>query len=161
MSRHAPLPRLRGNAGYSLIELITALVIVAVVMALATPSMSRMVTTYRTENAIEQIRNDLALTRMTAIRNGRSASLRVTSATGYSVTLDTSTTSTALAAQKLISQVNLGSKDYLVTLSPATTTITFNSRGLVSAGDGTLKVSRGGVTDSLTITAVGRIYRVH
>lgn len=154
MNQHIPSPRLTGRAGFSMIELLTALVIVSVVMALAVPAMSRGLSSYRTEAAVEQVRNDLMLARMTAIRSGRSASLRI-SGSSYTVTVDTGTT------PGVIRRVDLAGKDLMVTVTAASPTITFDSRGMVRAGSGTVKIARQGKTDSLTISPVGRIYRVH
>src|SRR5688572_4476199 len=61
----------RLEQAYSMIELLTVLVIVAVLLGLALPEMSRMIASYRLKAAVSDLHGAIDLTRSQAIARGR------------------------------------------------------------------------------------------
>jgi type IV fimbrial biogenesis protein FimT len=149
-------PSLRGSeSGFTLLELLTALVVMAVMVSLAAPSMKGVASGARTRGAIDQVTADLSLTRMYAVRDGRSTRLEITSATRYAVVRFPYT-----GATDTIKIVNLARDAVGVQLTPATGQLTFDSRGLLQTGSPTrIKATYHSRSDSVTISSVGRTYR--
>jgi type IV fimbrial biogenesis protein FimT len=145
-----------GNrSGYSLVELLIVLMIAALVLALATPKMVSFTRYLTSRSATSQVVGDLALARSTAVRNGRSASLRIASASAYSVTLDADNGS----VMRTVKSVTIDGAARGVSLGTVGTQITFDSRGMRRNTTQSLIVTRTGGADTVTVTIVGRVYR--
>ena len=161
MTTQSPLPS-GDRAGFTLVEVIATLMLMAVLLSLAAPVMRRMLDTHRAQSASAQLANDLAFTRSLAVQNGRAASLSRTGATTYVITVDTSTTSTALSEQKTVRTRNLANEAIGLTLGPANLRVTFDSRGFVRAGTGAITLTRrDGQVQTLNVEALGRIDRAN
>lgn len=144
--------------GFTLIELIVALAILVMAASLVVPSMRGVTDRTRTRRAVDRITADVALARMSAVREGRQASLRFTSVTTYQVTIDTSTTDPTKF--RLVKTVKLTDDYPGVQMDPSSGQLSFNSRGLLQSTSVTrVRVARGTVGDSVTVTPVGRTYR--
>ncbi|MET0399518.1 MAG: GspH/FimT family protein [Longimicrobiaceae bacterium] len=149
-------PSLRGSqSGFTLLELLTTLVLLAVMVSLAAPSMKGVTTRARTRAAIDQLTADVSLARMYAVRDGRRTVVSIASATKYVVAR-----SPATSSNDTIKVVNLARDAVGVQLLPATGQLTFDSRGLLQTGSLTkVKATKDSKSDSVTISSVGRTYR--
>ena len=148
-----PSPR-GSESGFTLLELLTTLVVMAVLVSLAAPSMKGVASGARTRGAIDQLTADLALARMYAVRDGRRTTVAITSATRYALVRS------PFGAQDTIKRVDLARDAAGVRLSPATGTLAFDSRGLLQTGSLTqVKAMHSSRADSVTISSVGRTYR--
>lgn len=148
-------PSLRGSeSGFTLLELLTTLVVMAVVVSLAAPSMNGVASGTRTRGTIDQLTADLSLARMYAVRDGRRTVVAITSATRYAVVRS------PFGATDTMKVVDLAHEAAGVRLSPASGTMTFDSRGLLQTGSlSKVKATHHSRSDSVTISSVGRTYR--
>ena len=152
--------------GFSLTELLLVIAVIGILAVLAAPSMSNMLSSSRTDGIIRLIRNDLQQARITAIRTGHPASLRLQS-DQYWITKDTGTTAVAVSTVKR-EYVSNGWKG--VSLSAVdnngstVSAVTFDSRGFLknlsgSATSITIKAVKSTYRDSVNVNQIGRIYR--
>jgi type IV fimbrial biogenesis protein FimT len=70
-----PAPPWRAARGYTLIELVIVLAVVAVLGAMATPSLGSLVARHALKDAAHRLQADLALARHEALRTGQTAHL--------------------------------------------------------------------------------------
>lgn len=147
--------RTRSPGGYTLIELMATLVVLGIVITLAAPRMEGVISYFRRTSAVDRIATDLAYARIMAVREGRTASLRITGTT-YTITVDTD----AGGVLRTVKTVPLTADYTGVSVSSTQSRIAFDSRGMVRGGTGaTIRVSHRGELDSLTVSPVGRVYR--
>lgn len=149
----------RRDAGYSMIELLTVLVLIAVLVSLAAPAMGGYVARHKSRRALDRIAAEVAFARMVAVEQGRRTRLRIGSA--GSVVLDTTDASGAYVPAK---EVDL-SADYpglAIPTSPSPE-LEFDSRGIVRnlGADGYVHVTVADVRDSLMVSPAGRIFRAY
>lgn len=146
----------RGDrGGFSLIELLAVLVLVGLVLALAGPKFTATIRYFTARSATSQVVADLALTRTTAVREGRSASLRVLTASTYAVVVDAEGTT----ADRTVKSVTLEGAARGVSLGTVGTRITFDSRGMRRNATERLTVTRSEGIDVVNVTIVGRVLR--
>lgn len=147
------------RAGFSLPEVLAVVVIMGIMAAMAGPPMMRWLQTIGSRTAANMLASDIAMARVQAVREGRTASLRVVSPTVYQVTLDDPDGT----ADVTIKQVDVTQHQSTARLS-RTGRIPFDSRGLLSSVGpdliGGLSVNLGTQSDSLIVTGVGRVQRV-
>jgi prepilin-type N-terminal cleavage/methylation domain-containing protein len=144
----------RHRGGFTLAEVLIVVLIIGIAIAMAVPRMQGVLHQSAIESALNSVASDVTLARLRAVHNARRASLVVNAAgTGYSVVVDSAGTPTTF---KTVSFAT----DYKgLTLSPVNDTVVFDSRGMLVQGTGTIRATRQGRTDSLTISGVGRVYR--
>lgn len=154
-----------GKGGFTLTELIVALGIFGILLAIAGPRFEAMLAHVRARGALNRVAVDLAYTRQLAARTGGRARLQVepapdcpaprTGAAGYRYRI-------IAGPDSLVYLVNLrldGSPVCLTTNQSAE--VVFNSRGLVVGfNNRTMSVRQGDHAPvSLTVSAVGRVLR--
>lgn len=112
-------------AGFTLVEMLIALGIVALLLAIGTPTFRGTMENYRIRTATETWSNGLALARAEAIRINKQVSFTIT-ANGWSVQrVDTGAVSHSGTGSE-------GNSGLVITTTPAgTTTVTFDSFGRV------------------------------
>lgn len=147
--------RRRGRGGFTLIELLTVLVLVGLVLAMAGPKFAASIRYFTARSATSQVVADLALTRTTAVRQGRSASLRVLTASTYAVVVDAQ----GSTADRTVKSVTLEGAARGVSLGTVGTRITFDSRGMRRNATESLTVTRSEGVDVVNVTIVGRVLR--
>lgn len=147
--------RRRGRGGFTLIELLAVLVLVGLVLALAGPKFTATIRYFTARSATSQVVADLALTRTTAVREGRSASLRVLTASTYAVVVDAEGTT----PDRTVKSVTLEGAARGVSLGTVGTRITFDSRGMRRNATESLTVTRSEGVDVVNVTIVGRVLR--
>jgi prepilin-type N-terminal cleavage/methylation domain-containing protein len=142
--------------GFSMIEILAVLTIVAILATLAFPRISQWGTRNKASRALNLVATDVSFTRMRAIRGGNSATIRFSN-TGYTISvLGTGTAVNVLKTVDLTAEY----PNIRITTSPATAqSLVYDSRGLFRSGPTHVVVQTGGVRDSITITALGKVDR--
>lgn len=150
----------RDARGYTLLELITVLVMLAVCASLAAPRLQAMISRMRARAALDQVAADLYQARVLAIREGSRTVMRFQRRTDrsechvptYAIVVRATpertarTTTLELPASACL---RLGTVD----------SVTFNSRGLPDGVGRKIHLEHGGTTDSLTFSLLGRTFR--
>lgn len=148
--------RLRHDAGFTLIEILVVLSLMAITAALAQPSLRAYVEESKTQRALDRLTGDIALARMLAVRSGDRTVIEVSGGDRYRIWVESVPVDT-------IREVSLA-QDYagVQLLAPPDGRLTFNGRGLLVAPASGVVIARLGVrADTLTITAAGRVYRAY
>ena len=150
------LAGMRNNAGFTMIEILTVLVIGAILVAMAQPSLAGFVQRNYTRRTIDRLVSDVTSARMQAVRDGRR--MAVTVAGDGTYTIDTLSTGGVWAPMRTI---NLGNDYPGVAMTPANQRLEFNSRGLLvgASGNAIITARRGTHADSMFVSAAGRVYR--
>lgn len=149
-------PRVDNRSGFTTVELLLVLVLMAVLAGLGQPSFMEYVGRQKTRSALDRIVADIALARSVAVRSGTRTELLFTSATDYQVLRG--------SAGLVVKKVSLA-RDYQgvqVAAPTADGRLAFNPRGLVlNLGNGLVIATLGSSADTVQITPTGRAYRVH
>lgn len=155
MSRPRPRPR-----GFSLVELLTSLVLIAIVLTLAVPSMERALLLIRARSTMNEVASALFQTRMTAVREGRPVEMVLTSSPdrcvrGYVIR--------ARSGAAFAPPVDLSDDLRGLCLrhgrSPRDSAVGFNSRGMLRGDNSSFWYTDPGIPDSIVISIAGRIRR--
>jgi prepilin-type N-terminal cleavage/methylation domain-containing protein len=148
-----------GRGGFSLIELLTVLVLVGILSQIAAPSLLGMVRTWRSKQAADQLSADLAYARLVAIRSGVGAAIVFEGDTGYRITEGTGASA---PVQKRV-DLTLDYGPVRLQVPDGVAQIHFNSRGMALQGSGVfvLEARAGGAmrADTLWLSALGMVRR--
>ena len=138
--------------GFTLVEIITVIVIMGIVMMMALPKMGHINDRNQMRSAKDGIAARLAAARAAAIATGRQAffysegdSIRVTASNG--------TTQVAKGTA-----LNL-KRQFGVSVTSPTFSIMFDGRGMTSGTSNVIRFARSGIADSICISAIGLINR--
>lgn len=132
----------RPARGFTLVELMTVLVILAVLAGLAMPSFTEMIAAQRARAAASALYDSLVLARSEALKRNTSTTISVSNsnlASGWSVLAGAAT----LRSQEAFPGL---------TFSPAAPSITYNFYGRLSAGSGNVKVTSSGSVQCWMVT---------
>jgi len=135
--RRELLTAMKSSAGFTLIELMIALVILAIMLLIALPNFAVWMQNTQIRTAGEAVLNGMQLARAEAIRRNVSVELRMDASSGWTARVaDTS----QIIQSRLAGE---GSAAALVTITPVgARTVTFNSFGSVATNaDGTATVT--------------------
>ena len=126
------------NRGFSLIELMITLVILAILLMIGVPTMQHYINNSKVRAVAAEISDGLQTARMEAIRANPSATFCLSAAngTGWDVRQGSDCTGTVL-----LSKTKAASEAAAVVLDPTALTVTFNSGGRSTTGASTLNVS--------------------
>ena len=144
------LPAKAETRGFSILELIVAMGILAIVMAIAYPSYNRMVANGNLRTAARDIQSDIASLKGRAVAEN----------TQYTIFFDTganSYTSTGLAAAKSPTSFGQGIQLTAATFG-AGSTITFLTRGTLLVAGNIQMVNSRGSTATIVCNISGRTY---
>jgi prepilin-type N-terminal cleavage/methylation domain-containing protein len=150
------MERLRG---FSLLEMLTTLVVAAIALSITVPRLDALVRRERVRAALDHLAGDLEFTRITALRSGSGAALRLVrdprcpgrGGAGYYV---------AYRGTATVLRRSPGQEGVPVCFEVNADSVAYNSRGLLAPfNNRTVRAVRGDARDSLTISVVGRIYR--
>jgi prepilin-type N-terminal cleavage/methylation domain-containing protein len=156
MRTHARRPADRG--GYTMIEMLTVLVLILILASMAAPAMNSYVSHTKSRRALDRVANDIAFARMAAVREGRRATVDFGAAGSSVYTIELQ------GRASPVRTVNLGREYRGVAITPPTAarTLVFDSRGLLLSPDpGTIVVRVAGAADSALLTTAGRVYRAY
>ena len=150
----------RRTAGFSLIEMVTVLVMLGILVGIAAPSMRGMTATTKLERAREQLMGDLLYARMLAIRSGQSATLcPLPSQNGYQIRRD----DTDCTSTDVVKSYNLEVEYPGIELEVENGFFRFDSRGFAveRPGSGTdpIAVTYGSRSAAFEVTAIGTMVR--
>jgi prepilin-type N-terminal cleavage/methylation domain-containing protein len=139
------LAQVKSNqAGFTLIELMVAIGVFAVLIAVATPNLLATLPSLRLNDAARQVATDLQMARMKAIAQNSPNTVTFNTSTGvYTFTLTTESID--------IDQLYPG-----ITFSSVSANPVFTSRGNAST-TATITLSNGSATKQVEVTAVGRV----
>lgn len=149
--------RHRNDAGFTAIELIVVLMLIAIITSLAVPAMGSYTNRHKTQRALDRLTGDIAMARMLAVRSGSRAVVHVNGPSSYRIWVEGTPADT-------VRRVSLANDYPGVALAAPTADgrLVFNSRGLLlTPGTGVLTARLGTATDTLRITAAGRVYRAY
>ena len=150
------IDRLRG---FSLLEVLTTLVVAAIAVSMAVPRLDALLRREKVRAALNHLAGDLELTRMAAVRSGEGAVLRFVrdprcparGGAGYCV---------AIRGTQEILRCSPRPQGVPACYEVNADSIAYNSRGLLSPfSNRTVRAVQGAARDSLTVSVVGRIYR--
>lgn len=153
MNPHVHAGRARAN-GFTLIELVAVLVLIAIGAALAAPSLAGVVSRNHTRSALDRLTADIAYARMLAVRQARQVRVEVVDGTGWVVVRLPAT-----ERADTLRRVDLAGDYQGLRLSPSPLLLDFNSRGLLQTGGATIRATRGEKIDSVTVTSLGQTHR--
>ncbi len=129
-------------SGFTVLELMVAIGIATIVMAVAIPSFLSWLPTLRLSSAARQVATDLQVARMKAISQNAAYTVTFTQATG---------TYTYGTDSRDVGQLYPG-----ITISSAPTNPVFTPRGTAST-TGTVTLSNGTATKQIVVSTVGRV----
>jgi Tfp pilus assembly protein FimT len=151
-----------GAAGTSLLELLTALSVAGFILAVATPTMRRLVAILRVHAAARMVRADLEYARMAGLRGGRGAVVRFLRDPDCAWAGTRGGRSYAVAARVADGSPRPSTLHTLgegvcfdVTNSDS---LVFNSRGLLAPfNNRTIRTLADGARDSIVVSVAGRV----
>lgn len=133
-----------GNGGFSLLEILVAVSVFAILAAIAVPQFIAFRPTNRLNGATRQIYSELMWARTKAVNDNSS----------YVVTFPTS--QTMLISGATSKTVNIQTEYSDVTLSSSAGTITFSSRGTADVSP-TITLTNSGGTKTVTVRITGTV----
>jgi type IV fimbrial biogenesis protein FimT len=135
--------RALAQRGFTLIEMMIALLVVGILFAMALPTFSVWIANTKIRNGAEAVLNGLQYARNEAVKRNTTIEFEITSGTAWVVTV----VSTAAELQRRAEE---GSSDVSATATPGgATKVTFNGMGWVTDNaDGSARVARLDVTSS-------------
>lgn len=141
----------RPTAGFTVIELVTVLVLLGILASIAGPAMGGYVGRNKTRSALDRISSDVSYARILAIREGQRMSVVFTGGGGYLLRVEDTA--------EVLKTVDLADDYPGVAVSAPAGSLTFDSRGLLRVGSGDLIVAMDGMADTMHVSAAGRVYR--
>jgi type II secretion system protein H len=145
--------RSRGAAGFTLIELTITLVILGILTAMAVPRFNGWSAATRLDSLVGEFTGDVSYTRMVAIKSGRRTQVRVDATNRRYLVMRANADGTwqqlKVVPWNTVTGLGFG----------PTTTLEFNSRGLLTGNGVTLTATLGPRSRSLQVLATGRVYR--
>ena len=149
--------------GFSMIEMLMVLTLMAIVAATGGPKLSAALQRRTTSSAADQFVLTHSLSRSTALRYGRVAQLHI-DATARRFWIDVDTSANGIGQRATIANVRDVSGSGLA-MSSTRTLLCFDARGIAStsgsceAGDAKVIFSDGATADTVTTTILGKVLR--
>ena len=143
---------MRKNQGYTLIEVMTVIALIAIVSSIVIPNVIGWMPRYRLRSGAEEIQSTLQLARLGAIKQNTSAT----------VTFDTANhTFQAMVSGQMIKSGKMPAGVIIDSITSPSSQIQFDSRGLANESTGLILVknNQGGIkTIAVNIVGNSRIY---
>jgi type IV fimbrial biogenesis protein FimT len=134
------------NSGYTLIEVLTVIALIAIVAGIVLPNVVAWLPKYRLNSGAEEIQSTLQLARLGAIKENRNATVTFNTVNHtYLASIDDRT-------------IKYGKMPAGVVIDSVTTPaseVEFNSRGLATNGGDILVKNNQGVTKTIRVNIVG------
>ncbi len=144
--------------GYSVIELIVVLVIVATVAGLAVPGMRGWIARYRVQGALNRVAAEVHHARMVAVESGASTHLILHPGPGGCVERIRVVATAREEVSSISAAVVLPG---LCMRNTGDSILTFNSRGMLRPPARSIRVSHGATADSVVLSIAGRVRRTY
>jgi Tfp pilus assembly protein FimT len=138
-------------------ELMVGLAVTSSLSLIAVPKIQRTVDRAQVKSARTEVFNRLAMARVSAQQGGRLVVFRVSGSTIWSEASPRLIPAVGSTLDTLGPRVNLSSA-YQVSVSTSLDSIIFGPSGL-STETGTIRVSRGALSDSVAVTGFGSVIR--
>lgn len=152
--------------GFSLVELLTALVLVGILLSLAAPSLDGTISRMRTRAALNRLAGDLYHARILAVRSGYSVVVRFpySSRCAASATYPYAAERYVLVVKEVLERevktVSLSEAGRVCLEMNQSDSMGFDPRGLLRGfGNRHLVARRNAARDSLTVSRAGRVLR--
>lgn len=156
--------------GYTLVEVLTTLVVLGILAMLVAPSLGGMTARVKRRAALDRVAGDIAYAKMLAVRSGRPVELRALAAQGaacpaaggYTPMAGYSLVMIGANAERSVKRVEFAAdaRGVCVSTSNAGNVLRFNSRGLPSTlASRQFRATSAGRTDSLAVSQAGRVLR--
>ncbi len=140
--------------GFSLIELLIVIALIAIVSAIAVPQFQRYAANTDLKNAVREMTGDFSTAKQLAVANNLNYRIAI-DVSGNSYTLSRTDTAAVLWTKSLVS-FGRGTTIYNTTIPGAA--VNFQSRGTVQAGGVVTLRNRLGSTAVITVNLTGRSY---
>ena len=149
-----PRPLVRPRRGINLIELLGALALSGILLAMGAPRLSSIRDKGAVRSAKQQLNSYLVAARSAAMRSGVAASFHVTGDTIWVTSESTTGASQSVAAPLVLSSASMP-----LTVTSPVTYVRFNSRGFATNLDGNkvFRVVRAGYSDSVCVSRLGNV----
>ena len=135
------------NSGFTLIEILTVLAIIAIVVGIMLPNVVSWLPRYRLSSGAEEIQSTLQLARLGAVKENRSATVTFSTATH---TFVTSIEGRTIKKGKMPSGIIIDS------ITSPSSQVKFDSRGLSDDSTDILVKNNQGGTKTITVNIVGK-----
>jgi type IV fimbrial biogenesis protein FimT len=134
------------NSGYTLIEVLTVISIIAIVAGIVLPNVVAWLPKYRLSSGAEEIQSTLQLARLSAIKQNKNATVT------FSIT-----THTFLASvdDQTIKYGKMPAGIVIDSVTTPASKVEFNSRGLATDGGDILVKNKRGATKTIRVNIVG------
>ena len=149
------MPAHRDRAGFSLIELLTALVVVGVMASLAAPAMGAQLRRARVRSALDLLTSDVYQARALAVHQGARFQLAFRPAVGCAQAY----VLVRVADGAVVDSVALAGAGGVCLSSNAAQALTIDSRGMVVGSPRKIYGRAGDQVDSVSVSMAGRLYR--
>ncbi|SRR5947208_10151503 len=149
--------------GFTIVEAVMVMSVIAIVAAIAGPTLSAALRRRTTASAADQFVQTHSLTRSTALRYGRIAQLHI-DAPGKRFWIDVDTSANGIGQRATIAYVRDVSDNGLQ-MTSTRTLLCFDPRGLAStlgsceSGDASVIFSDGQMADTVNTTLLGKVLR--
>ncbi len=157
----SPKRRFSQDGGFSLLEILTALVMLGILASLAAPSLAGQIARFKTQAVLNSLAGNLSYARMSAVRAGHSAEVRFTwnadksCVTSYDIV---ELTSPERAIKKVA--VSDETRGVCLGMNNANNRLIFNSRGLPrTVAARSFFAAHGAARDSMRLSQAGRLLR--
>ena len=147
--------RHRGPAGYSLVELLAALTLVAVLAALAAPALAGEIAEIRVRSTLDRLTADIYRTRALAAVRATRLNLAFVPARGCAAAYVVLRREDGVR----LDSVSLSDRGGVCLTSNASDAMSINSRGMLVGSPRTIRARLGDRADSITVSIAGRVYR--
>jgi len=147
----------RHETGFTVLELLTVVLIIGAMLAVAIPYLSKQTGKTSARGAADAVAALHAAARMGAIQRGRTASLVIPTGTNKALVVANKVTSSGL--DTLGKVVDLAGQ-FGVTVTSTSDTISFSPRGIGNMSSSvTIIISKQGFSDTLRVSRGGRLSR--